>query len=124
MVTATSAAHRGDGDLGEAEQPDAGDLAGEQAAGRDAGEEHFDDPARLLLDDAAEHHGAVGGDGHEEQHGHDERRCLVVRAATGDLTELDVGDRDRSEQLPTTCVAADPRGRGAVAGRRRSGWRR
>ena len=110
-------------DLGEPEEPDAGDLAGQQVAGWHAGEEDLDGPARLLLDDAAEHHGAVGADRAEQHEGHDERGGLVVRAAARHLAELDVGDGhgfdDREE-----FVGADPGGCGAVARRRRAGWRR
>ena len=47
----------------EPEQPDAGDLAGQQVAGRHAGEQHLDDPARLLLHHAGQHQVPVGGDG-------------------------------------------------------------
>ena len=113
IVTANERGTRGSGDLSEAEEPDTGDLAGEQTAGGDARQEHFDDPTRLLLDDAAEHHGPIGGDGHEEQHGHDERRGLVVRTTTRHVTELDIGDLNWSEQL-RHLVRADPRVRCAV----------
>ena len=97
----------------EAEQTDAGDLAGEKAAGRDAGEQHFDDAARLLFDDSVEDHRAVGGDGHEQQHRHDERRGLVVGAAAGDLAEFDVVDGDGREERGEV-VAAHAGGVGAV----------
>ena len=105
---------RGGGDLGEAEQTDAGDLAGQEVAGGHAGEEHLDGAAGLLLHDAAEDHRPVGADGAEENQGHDEGGRLVVGAAPGDLAELDVGDRhrlDHGQQL----VGVDARRRGPVA---------
>ena len=114
MRRGTERDDRRGGDLGEPEHADAGDLAGEQVAGRHAGEEDLDGAARLLLDDAAEDHGAVGADREEQHHGHEEGGGLVVGAAALDLAELDVGDRhgrDDGEQL----VGVDPGGRGAVA---------
>ena len=89
----------GDGHLAESEEPDAGDLAGQKAAGGDPGEEDLDDAAGLLFDDAVEDHGAVGRDGHEEQDGHDERGRLVVGAAARDVAELDVCDGDGGEKV-------------------------
>ena len=110
--------HEGDdrrrGDLDEPEQADAGDLAGEQVAGGHAGEEDLDGAARLLLDDAAEDHGAVGADGEEQHHRHEEGGGLVVGAAALDLAELDVDDRhglDDGEQL----LGVHPGGLGPVA---------
>jgi hypothetical protein len=96
--------------LAEAEQPDAGDLAGEEAAGGNASKEDLDDAAGLLLDDAAEHERAVGRDRHEQQQGHDERRGLIVGGAPGDLAEFDVGNRDGREEF------AELRGRDASGG--------
>ena len=93
---------RGQGDLRESEQPDARDLAGEQAARGHARQEHLDDAARLLLDDAGEHHGSVGRDAHEQQDRHDERGRLVVGGAAGHPAQLDVLDghgRDEREHL-------------------------
>ena len=81
---ATSAASGGHGELGEPEQADAGDLAGQQVAGGHAGQQHLDDPAGLLLHDAGQHEVPVDEDGHEQQDGHHEGGRLVVGAAPGD----------------------------------------
>ena len=106
----------GEADLREPEEPDAGDLAGEQAACRHASEEDFDDTARLLFHDPGEHHGAVGRDAHEQQDGHDECGRLVVGSATGDPTQFDVRDPDRSHDCEHF-VGADAGGRGPLADR-------
>ena len=45
--------------LAEREQADPEDLAGQQRAGADRGQQHLHDPARLLLDDAGRHPEAV-----------------------------------------------------------------
>ena len=102
------------GYLSEAEQTDAGDLAGQEVAGRHAGEEYLDGAAGLLLHHAAENHCPVRADGAEENQGHYEGGRLVVRGAPGDLAELDVGDRHRlhhGQQL----IGVDARSSGAVA---------
>ena len=58
----------GHGELGEPEQPDAGDLAGEQGAGGHAGQQDLDDPAGLLLHHTGEHQfPVIGGQGDQQQ---------------------------------------------------------
>ena len=109
MAPATSAASAVTADLGQPEQPDAGDLAGEQVAGRHAGEEDLDGPTRLLLDHAAQHHRPVGADGHEEHERQDEGGGLVVRASPRHSAQFDVLDRhgrDHGQQV----VGADAGG--------------
>ena len=101
---------RGHGELGEAEQADAGDLAGQQVAGGHAGQQHLDDPAGLLLHDAGQDQVPVGDDGHEQQHAHDRGGRLVVGAAPGGQAELDVLDGHRGDQ-GEQLVGIDPGGR-------------
>jgi hypothetical protein len=82
-------------------------------AGGHAGQEDLDGAARLLLDHPGEHHGAVGADGAEQHHGHDEGGGLVVRAAAGPATQLDVGHRRRLDDAGQL-VGIDPGHAGAL----------
>ena len=50
-----------------ASTPDAEDLAHQQVARPDRGQDHLDDPALLLLDDAGEDPGAVREDADEHE---------------------------------------------------------
>jgi hypothetical protein len=74
----------------------------------------LDGAARLLLDHAAEDHGAVGADREEEDHGHKESGGLVVGAASLDLTELQVADGHRLDN-GEEFVGVHPGGLGPVA---------
>ena len=102
----------GDRNLAKTEQADPGDLPGEEASCRYAGQEHLDDTAGLLFDHSVEHHRAVRRDGHEQQDGHDERGGFVIRGASRDLSEFDAGHGDGGEQAAELRVG-DPEGPGA-----------
>ncbi len=54
--------------LDDAEDADAQDLAHQQVAGADGGEDDLDDPALLLLDDAGQDREAEAEDADEDEH--------------------------------------------------------
>ena len=54
--------------LDDAEDADAEDLAHQQVAGADGGEDDLDDPALLLLDDAGQDREAEAEDADEDEH--------------------------------------------------------
>ena len=86
--------------MGKPEQSDASHLADEKVAGWHPGEQHFDDSAGLLFDDASEDQIPIGEDGREQQDAHQRGGCLVVGVAARHQAELDVldcygGDEDQ-----------------------------
>ena len=70
----------------------------EQGASPDAGQEHLDHAAGLLLQHPGQHHLAEDADTEEQYDGHNQDGHLVARATARDRTQFDAGDGHRRQQ--------------------------